>query len=319
LFLFLAALAGFAVLLLRAEEAREGAFSGLLLCARVIIPSLFPFFVAAGFISRLGFPEYLGRIAAPFMSRLFGVSGEGAAAFVLGLTGGYPLGAATVADLYREKKIKKEEAEHLLAFCNNSGPAFIVGAAGVGVFGSAATGLLLYLTHILAAAGVGVLTSPAKRGGPRDRSRPRIQLKTSSLPKAFADGVRSGVTALLTISGFVVFFSAIVSVLDGLGVFGTLAGSLAVRTGAELSWTRALLTGLMEIGGGIGALEGLSASPVNLALAAFLLGWGGLSVQCQALGVLGGTELSAHLHLAGKLLHGLLSAALSYTAALLLF
>src|SRR5699024_5959397 len=48
--------------------------------------------------------------------------------------------------------------------------------------------------------------------------------------------------------------------------------------------------------------------PGRLTLAAFLLGWAGLSVHCQVLTFLGGSGLSAKTYLAGKLLHGLLSA-----------
>lgn len=32
---------------------------------------------------------------------------------------------------------------------------------------------------------------------------------------------------------------------------------------------------------GIGAMQGLAATPQNLALCAFLIGWGGVSVHCQ--------------------------------------
>ena len=49
-------------------------------------------------------------------------------------------------------------------------------------------------------------------------------------------------------------------------------------------------------------------------MAAFLLGWGGLSVQCQTMSVLRGTGLSLKPCLAGKLLHGLISAGLAALA-----
>ena len=49
--------------------------------------------------------------------------------------------------------IGKEEAERLLGFCNNSGPAFIVGAVGAGIFGSPSVGLALYGIHILSESG----------------------------------------------------------------------------------------------------------------------------------------------------------------------
>ena len=53
-------------------------------------------------------------------------------------------------------------------------------------------------------------------------------------------------------------------------------------------------------------------------MAAFLLGWGGLSVQCQTMSVLRDTGLSIKPCLVGKLLHGLISAALAVPALRLL-
>ena len=53
--------------------------------------------------------------------------------------------------------VSREEAERLLGFCNNSGPAFIVGAVGAGIFGSPSVGLALYGIHILAAVLTGLL------------------------------------------------------------------------------------------------------------------------------------------------------------------
>ena len=45
-------------------------------------------------------------------------------------------------------------------------------------------------------------------------------------------------------------------------------------------------------------------------MAAFMLGWAGLSVHCQVLAFLGDSGLSMGTYLWGKLLHGLFSAAL---------
>ena len=45
-------------------------------------------------------------------------------------------------------------------------------------------------------------------------------------------------------------------------------------------------------------------------MAAFMLGWAGLSVHCQVLAFLGDSGLSMRTYLVGKLLHGGLSAAL---------
>ena len=53
-------------------------------------------------------------------------------------------------------------------------------------------------------------------------------------------------------------------------------------------------------------------------MAAFMLGWAGLSVHCQVLSFLVDSGLSAKTYLAGKLCHGLIAAALTYCLARLL-
>ncbi len=310
LFWIAAALAFFCLLTVKADSARAGAAWGVELCCRLLIPALLPFFAAAGLLNRLGFAALLGERLGGLTGRLFGVSGEGAAAFLLGLTGGYPLGAATVAGLFRDGRVDREEAERLLTFCDNTGPAFAVGAVGAGVFGSPAAGLFLYAVHVLSAVLTGVLLSfPRRRAVP---SVPRPAAPAAPFAEAFTGAVRASGAAAASLCAFVVLFSSLLYVLDGLGVFGSLAGVLSVRTGAELRWCRALLCSALELSGAVGLMQGLAPAPANLALAAFALSWGGLCVHCQSMGVCAGTGLRTAGRLRGKLLHGLLAAGLSY-------
>lgn len=306
----------FLLLMLEPQASLTGAKKGLSLCAGTIIPSLFPLLTASSLMAAMGLPDRLGRLCAPMMSRLFSVSGLGAAPLVLGLTGGYPLGAAAAAQLYRGGSIDKAQAEQLLAFCNNSGPAFIVGAAGMGVFGSTGAGFVLYAAHILAALLTGIVFS--RRTGNAPVAMPETTaVKRQSPAAAFPDCVRASVTGTLYICGFVVFFSVFVSILTDIGMISALCGIIAQRLPISLTGASALLTGLLELGSGIGALSGVPVSPGALAAAAFILGWGGLSVHFQTLSVLEGLDLSTLKHTLGKLLHGLLSAGIAFVLALL--
>ena len=140
LFYISAALGLFAALLAFPQAASGAVMDGLSMCVRVIIPSLFPFFAATNLINELGISKLAGNALSPLSSKLFGVSGQGAAAFIIGVTGGYPLGASYIAGLRRQQLIGADEASRLLIFCNNSGPAFIIGAAGIGIFKSTAVG-----------------------------------------------------------------------------------------------------------------------------------------------------------------------------------
>ena len=244
-------------------------------------------------------------ITCTAVSLLFGIGGAGASALLLGVTGGYPLGADAVARLRRSGALTREQAERALAFCNNSGPAFLVGAAGVGVFHSAGYGLLLYGVHVLSAVLVGMLFA-SRSGG--SLPEPRGQIAAVSLAQALPEAVRSAVCAVLTVSGFVVTFSVVTGMLDASGLLPALVGTLSARLGLELHFARALCTGVLELGTGIGAMQGLTPTPANLALAAFLIGWGGVSVHCQTAAVLAGTDIKSARHTAGRLLHGVISA-----------
>ena len=104
------------------EAASGGVRGGLATCGGVIIPSLFPFFVLSAAVSELGIPQRLARRLAEPMSRLFGVSGAGASALVLGVLGGYPLGAASAADMAGRGVITSEECSRLLGFATTQAP-----------------------------------------------------------------------------------------------------------------------------------------------------------------------------------------------------
>lgn len=294
-FLFSAAL--MAGLIFHASSAAQAAVQALSVCARLIVPSLFPFFVVSTLLNRLAFPQ---RLAALFHK------GPGIAAVLMGLCGGYPLGAAAAADMYKSGVISEDEAETLLLFCNNSGPAFIVGAVGSGVFSSVRCGLILYGVHILSAFIICLFFG-------REAISGRAKLSASPLPlsEALPEAVKSSVSAVLNVCGFVTAFS----VLSALLALPHFAAFLASRTGFDPAFLQSFFCGVLELGSGISSMSGLAPTAENLALAAFLLGFGGLSVHCQTLAVIKGANLKGVLHFSGRLLSGSLAAVIMYFIA----
>ncbi|MFB0920094.1 MAG: sporulation protein [Oscillospiraceae bacterium] len=309
------ALCAFIGLLFCPAAASGGARAGLLLCSGIIIPSLFPFAVISNIFVELGLPQRLSRLCSPVMKKLFGVSGAGSAAFILGIAGGYPLGAISVSEMYSKGALQKKEAERLLGFCDNSGPAFIVSVAGVAVFGSVRVGFFLYGVHILAALLTGMLFKSGKSCG----STYALSSPEPALSGAFTSSVKRATAAMVTVCGFVVFFCVLVGLLDAHGTLQALTGALSARFGTELHFSRSLLTGLLELGTGTSSMFGLRTEPENLALCSFLIGWGGLSVHVQASAVISEGGLSPARHTLGKLLHGVLSALITFIVYPLVF
>ena len=293
-------------------QAIAGAKDGLTLCFNVIVPSLFPFFVLSSLVVDLGLAACLGRAMEGLMRPLFRVSGSCAAAVALGFIGGYPVGARTALQLYEQGLCSKPEAERLLAFCNNSGPAFILGVVGAGIFGDSRVGLLLYLTHALASLLVGLLFR--FYGGSEHRrataSRPK-PIQTVTLPAAFTGAVSRSLQSTLNICAFVVFFAVVLRLLSAYGVLAAVARLLSLA-GLEAEWANRLVAGLLELSSGVASLQGGAGLTGRVSLAAFMLGWAGLSVHCQVLSFLVDSGLSARVYLAGKLCHGLIAAGLTY-------
>lgn len=301
------------------QDAMEAAQSGLTLCYHVIIPSLFPFFVLSSLVVELGLAACLGRMLEGIMRPLFRVNGACAPALALGFIGGYPVGARTAISLYEKGMCTRTEAERLLAFCNNSGPAFILGVVGAGVFSSGRAGLLLYLTHAAASLCVGMLFRFYRAGEDcgRGPGLPQPQFQAKRFTEAFTETIRSSFLSVLNICAFVVFFNVVIRLLTRTGVLTGLAGLLGTMLaplGLDRMWAERLLTGMLELSSGVWTLSGEGALRGRLSLAAFMLGWAGLSVHCQVLSFAGGSGLSVRTYLAGKLLHGGFSAA--FTAAL---
>lgn len=284
------------LLLTCGNTAAQGVRDGISLCLASVIPALFPFFVAAQLLTSLGAAEVLGRAAGPLFRRLFGIDSAGAAAFLLGLLGGYPVGAKTTGSLVWQGLLSPEDGARLLTFCNNAGPAFILGIVGGGVFHSPRAGVWLYLLHAASATAVGLLLCRA--GGATKppavpRTAPAMPTKKppASLAAAFIEAVQSGVHAMAGVCGFVIFFLVLLRLAEG--AFGSLPP---------------LAAGLLELTNGI---LRLTPDRRGFITAAGLLGWGGLSVHGQTAAVLSGSGISLRRYLPAKALQGALSAVLA--------
>ena len=258
-----------AALLWDAAGAAETVRRGIELCLASVIPALFPFFVVSSLLVSLGAGRAARILERPFRA-LFRCGGAGAAAF-----------------LVRQGDVSPAEGRRLLAFCSNAGPSFIIGVAGLTVFGSARTGAYLYLIHITAAMAAGFLLR-GRRAVTGGTYHPPAR---SGLISAFLSAVQGAASAIGRVCAFVVFFLVLLSLTERL-------------TGPLPPWA----AGFLELTNGV---LRLSPTRTGFITAAALLGWGGLSVHCQTASVLDGTNVPLDRYFLGKALQSLLSALLA--------
>ncbi len=266
------------------------------LCLETVIPSLFPFFVCSGLFSALGVAALCSRYLSPLMRPLFGVPGSGAMAFLLGIVSGYPTGAACVADLYRTGNCTKTEAQRMTAFCNNSGPLFIIGVVGVGILGSARIGYYLYFSHILSALITGILLNLIPKTADKGQLQlpPSVHNSKNNTALTLGSVIDNSVFSMLKVCAFILIFSVIGAALP------------------QSAFTP-FLYALLEITGGIREIAALQLSPIFvLSLISFFTAFSGISILLQVGMVISPCGLSVKPYFFGKLLQGVLAFIISY-------
>lgn len=274
------------------STAEESVRETLDLCARVLIPSLFPYMVISALIARTGAAEILGAPFAPIVRRMFRLPGCSSGAVLLGVLCGFPVGAQMACELYLRGDLTKREAERLLPLANCAGPAFVMEVVGVCLWNNRGFGIFLYIIQILAAWGVSAFAARHEKA--RKQETNDISPQTvDSVSGCIANAVSSAAMSMLKICGFIVFFSVLISMLRRFfSHFGL--SFLAACSAAILEFTAGCRTAA-EIGGNIGHF-----------LTGFAVGWSGLSVFSQCLTLTAPAGISLRFALISKSIQGIL-------------
>lgn len=291
-------LALFAAFLLFPVACADGVRNGLALAAGQALPALFPFFLASGLLVRSGLAQALTRLAARPLAWLYHLPSSAAPAVILGLTGGYPVGTATTVDLLRQGVLSRDTAAQVNAFCNCASPGFCIGLAGLGIFGSARTGAILYGIHILTALLTGLLVARQAQPVPEPiPSPPSNRTPTQSFSAVFCAAVQQAAATALTVTAFLTVFCVLLRLAQPILSYFPYGNALS---------------GMLELTSGLDVLRTVPLpSSVKLTLTSFLLGFGGLAVQFQARALSEPAGLPMHGFAACKLLHGAMAAALT--------
>ncbi|NLG36869.1 MAG: hypothetical protein GX549_02545 [Clostridiales bacterium] len=278
------------------QASLSSARDGLNLFMTVVLPSLLPFFICSRLLLGTPLIEDAGRLLEPVMRPLFGCPGCTAFALLISLLSGYPAGARTVALLYEQGRLRDDELKRAASLCSTSGPLFMLGAVGSGLFGSASAGWVILAGHALAVILTGIAAGGVRRRREDRAASPAVYRAARPVGEMLSDAVRGAMSSIAMVGGFIVLFS----VLTGLAAHFQLSDAVSRMLASPLRALRlpqelgsALLPGLVEMTAGCrqAALAGPS-EPALWAASCAIVTWGGLSVQAQSMAFLSGTPLS---------------------------
>lgn len=279
------------------QAALDSARKAINLWMTDVLPALLPFFICAGFLQNIGVMAYLKSGTFPF---------------VMSVLSGYPMGAGIIGGLKRTGTISLDDAKCMLSYCSTSGPAFVIGAVGVGMLGSGSMGMIIAVAHYIGALMNGLIYSKMF-SSKRIAQDKNMQLSSVinhddrgrfSIQEALTEAILMSLRSLGIILAYIVIFMFVTDVLTIAGVFDLV----------KKPWLEALIKGFIEMTVGCETIAGCIAvtDAVKCILCTFMISWGGLSVIGQTMSMLAGTGISPGYVLITKITHGLFSAAVAF-------
>jgi hypothetical protein len=276
---------GLTVLILDAKTALYGAGEGIRLCIQSVIPSLFPFFVLSilltGALTGVSIP-----ILRP-LGMLCGIPSGCESLLIIGFLGGYPAGAQCIAQAYRAGQLERNDANRLLGFCNNAGPAYLFGIVA-SRFPNARCAWLLWGIHILSALAVGILLP----GRPVNHAK----IPTGK-PISLQNAIQSSIRIMAGVCAWVIVFRTVIAFLERWFLW-------LIPEPAQV-----LITGLLELSNGCCDLGRVAHPGLRFIIASGSLAFGGLCVLMQTVSATKGLGLGHYLP--GKVLQAAISILLS--------
>lgn len=288
-----------ALMLRRADVAAECMREGLSLCARAIVPSLFPFMVLSELLVSSGVGEWLSIPLERPMRKLFGLSRAGCCAVILGLVCGFPVGARCAISAYEKRTIDKNECERVLASSSIPSSAFLISTVGATMWEDTKFGIFLYFTAIFSAVLGGILLYAMQKRKKSDHhkktSSPPVKIcfEAGMLPSA----LKNATLSTLLICAYVVFFSTLTGTVE-----------LVIGRFSASKITHAMLSLLLELSSGVSAAASLDNRLLAAPLTGAAVGWSGLSIHCQMLSLCDGHNLSIRPYLKAKLMQAVMCA-----------
>lgn len=264
-----------------ASQAASGAISA---CLETIVPSLFAFSAAAIFLQKSGLYRVVLKPFTLVLSKILRMDEELCGIFLLANIGGYPVGISLLSALVTDNRLSERDAARLMCCCFGSGPSFIIGIVGAGVFGSAAVGGVIFAACFLASLLVAFFVRT--RGGFSLKPAPK-QLSINS--STFVSSVNAAAKAMFSVCVMVVGFSVIAATLREIGVnvlFERIFAALGVGENSGR-----VFPALLEIT----RIKEMSPTANAPAICAALLSFGGVCVFLQISALAGKIPLKRFL------------------------
>ena len=283
-------------------------YEGISLWAKFVLPALFPILFFASLLNSSNVTRNIGNFLSPVTKKLFNCSGVSGYIYILSILSGYPVGAKATSEIYEKGIITQKEACRITAFASTSGPLFILGTVGVGMFGSMRLGVVVLISHLLGALINGIIfRNLYKKKNISNFTLP----KTTKSANILEDCMLSSIKSILLIGGYIALSYMLITIVNSYNLLLPITTSLNQIFGLDINTSNAILNGLFEITKGIKELSILGLNEnICAIISTGIISMGGISIFLQAYTYLAKFQIKIRLYLLEKILHTAISCAI---------
>lgn len=267
----------------------EYAKRGLAIWYQSMVPALLPMMILTSCMIKLNITGMFASILHPITKILYHLSKNGTYALLVGFLCGFPMGAKVICELYTQKKLTKNEANALLPICNNIGPIFML-SYGLKSFLTEKIYPVLLLFYAIPLIYAFFTFRNYNFHNTKEYSTIKIPFSV-----ALDESISEGANGILSLGGYLMFFSILTLIPQKLLPFSSEIASL--------------VTCLLEITNG---LSYTTVLPWYILLA--LLQFGGICCMFQTLKYLSKTDLSIKKYILHKTILTILTLAFFFVA-----
>lgn len=268
-----------------------------------LLPALFPFFIVSDILINYDVIKYFPKVIRNSIKYLFNVSDNGLVIILLSMLSGFPSNARNIKNMYLDKKITKEEGEHLLYFTHFSNPMFILGTIPL-ILNSNKISKYILISHYLANIILGICLRNYNKINDSNTSNYKEDKHNFGL--VLTTSIRKSLDSVLGILGTLTVFLIISTLLINFFNLDN-TSSLLIKSILELT------SGLKELGS-YNLLD-----KYLLIISSCILSFGGLSVHMQVINELVDTDINYKNYFIGRILQVVLSLGISYLISLFAF
>lgn len=309
-----------ALLIIHPQKYMGSILEGINLFFYSVLPSLLPFLFLSKLLNSLGATKILSKLFSP-LTKLYKAPRITSFVMLMSFICGYPIGAKLVGELSKTGEITPTEGKKIITLSTTSGPIFVIGAVGAGLFKSVKLGAIIYLVHILSSLIVGYIFTIGEK---KSKSENPLTLnnKTFIPSNLLEEATISTFHSVLTVAVYVSIFYMFIDMAFDLKILSIFEKGIAFilsLLNINSSYATGIASGIIEMTRGCKDLSYLSNPVLLISFSSGLISFGGISIIMQSIAFLSNSHISSKYFILVKLTQFVVSIILGFIVGSIIY